>query len=125
MLLTFCPYDLFLSLLLGAEYVFYWNVLSNSIINRLANRLPVFLFHRGHFAWIFNGMGEKGFRHYHQGVELPLLDQYQTLSATVLTPLAREHDLAMEATRNNWRRAPTPEKVVESLLADQEPREKA
>lgn len=49
-LLQFCSYVQFMTLLHEAEYVFYWNIVSNSIPARVVNHLPVFFFDAGHMC---------------------------------------------------------------------------
>lgn len=44
----YCGRALFTALSLAAQYVFYWNMLSHSLLQRLAHRLPLFFFDYGH-----------------------------------------------------------------------------
>ncbi|HEX4073753.1 MAG TPA: hypothetical protein VHX68_21415 [Planctomycetaceae bacterium] len=50
LLFEFCDSARFLSLLYEAEYCFYWNVFSHSIIARVMNQGPVFFFDWGHLV---------------------------------------------------------------------------
>ena len=68
-ILSYCPFTQFLSLLLSAGQVFYWNVVSHSLLIRLYNQLPIVLFDRGHLirtapaiydrivGWYYQGLG--------------------------------------------------------------------
>ena len=49
-LLPFCPFVEFEARLLAAEYAFYWNVFSFSVVLRIANGFPVFFYDRGHLS---------------------------------------------------------------------------
>ena len=49
-MLSFCSHEKFSDLVLGSEQIFYWNVMSNSILLRLANHLPVAFFDYGHLV---------------------------------------------------------------------------
>ena len=122
--LAFCGYDLFVDLLLEAEYVFYWNVLSNSLLARLANRLPAFFFDRGHLAHAMPALLHLGLKTYFPGAELALLDQRQRLTAAALAPLAAAQERALEAAFDNLRRSPTPRELIDRLINVSSPLER-
>ena len=115
-LLSFCPFDLFHALLLDAEYVFYWNIFSNSIILRVVNGLPLFSFNRGHLAPVVTGLAEKGLRCYYQGASPPYLDQRRPLSLDTLAPLALQQEQTLTVAREALCQGTHPEALVKSLL---------
>ena len=115
--LSFCGYDLFVDLLLEAEYVFYWNVLSNSLLARLANRLPAFFFDRGHLAHVMPALLHLGLKTYFPGAELMLLDQGQRLTTNALGALAAEQERSLDTAFDNLRRSPTPRELIEQLMS--------
>jgi hypothetical protein len=119
--LSFCGYDLFVDLLLEAEYVFYWNVLSNSLLARLANRLPALFFDRGHLAHVMPALLDRGIETYFAGAELTLLDQRHRLTVDALAALAAEQELSLETAFDNLRRSPTPRELVEQLMSTPSP----
>jgi hypothetical protein len=114
--LSFCGYELFVDLLLEAEYVFYWNVLSNSLLARLANRLPALFFDRGHLAHVMPALLDRGLKTYFPGAELTLLDQRKRLAADALALLAAGQEQTLETALDNLRRSPTPRELIDRLM---------
>lgn len=115
-LLPFCGYDLFEALLIEAEYVFYWNIFSNSILTRAINHLPVFFFDPGHMAHAIPPLYELGMKRYYPGTALTYLDQRRELSTAELAALAAEQEHTLREARENFGRSPTPEEMVERIL---------
>ncbi len=116
--LPFCSHATFLACLLEAEYAFYWNVFSNSIPARVMNYLPVFLFDSGHLVRAIPPLSAVGMERYFRNAELPFVDMGAELSAARLAPLAARQAETLEIARENYRRSPSPEQMVECLLAD-------
>jgi hypothetical protein len=114
-LVRYCPFRRFMSLLLSAEYSFYWNVVSHSILMQLWNGRRVILFDRGHLARAVRPIYERIIAWYYQGCEPTHLDQDKELSLAVL-----EEAVAADSERRNqmaqrFRRAPSPAAVLVSL----------
>jgi len=114
-LTPFCGHDVFQSLLLDAEFVFYWNVFSNSVMARVMNRRPVFFFGRGHMAYAMPALYVAGVRHYYLDCELPYLDQRGGLTVERLVQLAAQQETGFESTRSQLNRSPTPDVLVARL----------
>jgi hypothetical protein len=115
-LLSYCPFEQMISLLLAAEHAFYWNVVSHSILIRLFNRLPVALFDRGHLVRNVPSLYERVVQWYYRGVEPTFLDHAEPLT---LEGLARwEQRCRRDADRilAGFREAPTPDALVADLL---------
>lgn len=119
LLLSFCNYDLFGRLLLDAEYVFYWNLFSNSIIPRIANRLPLFFFDRGHLARAIQPLFELGLREYYTNMPLPFLDFRQPLDPTAIATAAAAQAETMEPVRTHFRSSPDPAAIVARLARNE------
>jgi hypothetical protein len=102
--------------MLGAEYVFYWNVFSNSVLARVANRLPVFFFDCGHMAYAIPPLLEVGLRRYYPGCTLPFLDPRRPLAPGELAAEAARQEPGLEGARANVRRSPPPDVMVAELL---------
>jgi hypothetical protein len=115
-LLSFCSFKRFVSLLLGAEFVFYWNVVSASIGMRLFNQLPVFFFDRGHLAHAVKPSYELALKSYYHGFEPMFIDSREQLSAQTLTARADAYKPTAEKIRKFFARSPTPEQTVEFIL---------
>ena len=120
-LLPGCPFEEFERRLLGAEYVFYWNAFSFSLLARLANLLPVFLFDRGHLARTIRPYHELARSCHYGGWDLPYLDQRRTLGIESLAPMAAAQQPALRTLREHWSAAPTPDQVVHGLLRSRTP----
>ena len=67
----------YLGWLMVAEYAFFWNLLSFSLIHRVLAGRPVFFFDPGHFATLFPAVAQAGQRLFYGGWRPPLrrLDQ--------------------------------------------------
>jgi hypothetical protein len=116
LLLEFCKYTTFLSLLSEAEYCFYWNLFSHSIIARVMNRQPVFFFDSGHLVHAMPSFLEIGLKHFYACARPRSLDQDARLSAEQLAGLALEEDGRLEPARQRFAQSPEPAQVVERLL---------
>jgi hypothetical protein len=115
----YCDFHSYLALLLGAEYAFYWNIFSASLVARLLNRLPTFFFAPGHIADENRQMFEKGLACYYRNAQPtyvraadPLDDAWLSAAA-----IAQEQQL-FEPFFNNVRHLPTPEAMVRMLLSE-------
>lgn len=115
-LLLFCPYTEFVSRLLDAEYVFYWNVFSCSLLLRMANELPIFFFDRGHLSRTIIPFYDFALRT-HFGEWTPtFLDQEGPLETSTLADLAAQQKPALRAVREYWQSSPTPDQVINQML---------
>ena len=115
-LMTFCPFKHFSALVLSAEYVFYWNMLSHSMFLRLFNGLPVFLFDRGHLVRNVTPLHERIVDWYYQGWDPIYLDQEQALRPEHLKVSASRYREAAIDVNTRMRRSPAPELMIEQLL---------
>ncbi len=115
-LLPFCSYQAFLSLLLDAEYVFYWNIFSQSIIDRVMNRLPPFFFDRGHLARAMPAVLRLGIENYYAGAEPAYLDLEEPLVPSKLATIAASEDRRFENARARFSSSWSPLELVESLV---------
>jgi hypothetical protein len=115
-LVRYCSFRRFLSLLLSAEYTFYWNVVSHSILMQLWNGRPVLLFNRGHLARAVRPIYERVIAWYYQGWEPPYLDHDAELSLATLEQAVAGHAERRGQIMERFRRAPSPAGVLGSLL---------
>lgn len=114
-LLSFCPHREFMARLVEAEYAFCWNAFSCSIVMRMENCLPAFVFDRGHVAQFSPRIYEDGLRCYFDGWEPEPLDP-DGLDLKSLAEKAERQKQNMARIRRYWEQSPTPDQVVESLL---------
>jgi hypothetical protein len=117
-LVPFCSYADYISRLFDAEYAFFWNALSASILLRLANSLPVFFFDPGHLQRFFKPCYQAGVHCNYGGFEPRLLDAQEPLDAHALANLVAEQRQMVVAIRNHWQRSPEPDQVIDRLLRD-------
>ena len=115
-LLTFCAYEEFSSLLLQAEYVFYWNLASYSTFLRVINGLPMFMFDEGHLARHVKPMYKRMVQWYYQDWTPPSLNQYEPLRPDVLGELSKEYKRDTSKILENLKELPSPEQVIVDLL---------
>ncbi len=113
----FARHDLFLSLLLDAEYAFYWNTLSNSILFRAMNDLPVFFLDPGHLLHAIQPLFKRAMSLYYADAEMPYLNGGDELSAGKLTVLASQQGRAFARAMSEFSRLPDPQRIVNEILA--------
>ena len=112
---NFCSHKLFTALLLDAEYAFYWNMFSNSLLARLCNGLPIFFFDIGHLD-LTPGLLKLAVRHYFRGWQPVCLDQRQELAIPILRILDSVSQDPRNRVREHLRSSPSPEQVIASIL---------
>lgn len=115
-LIPYCRHDWFMSLILDAEYVFYWNMFSNSLVPRVVNRLPFFFSDPGHIARASPLLLDRVAQCYYVEGVPPCLDFSQPLDAGQLARRAAEQGPALRAMADNLLRAPRPAEVVRQFL---------
>lgn len=118
-LLSFCAFGRAMSLLLAAEYCFYWNLVSHSIIMPLWNGRPVVLFDQGHLVRAVPTIRERIIAWYYQGWEPPQLDQGRPLTPDGLAAALAGHAAGREAFMARYRRAPSPRALLLDILRRQ------
>jgi hypothetical protein len=87
-LMPFCSYEQFRALLVTAEHVFYWNVMSNSVLFRLINGGSVFFMDVGHLARYIPSLVPLAMKSYYANAQLPMLAPEQVLDTADLTQRA-------------------------------------
>ncbi|MGE0449031.1 MAG: hypothetical protein AB7Q29_05540 [Vicinamibacterales bacterium] len=115
-ILSSCPHGRFTELLLDAEYVFYWNMLSHSTVLRYGNSRPVFFFDQGHMC-VFRPAYDTAVENYFLGWRPVFLDDRQPLRPSLLRIVDRFSSAERGAIGEHLRSGPTPVEMVAALLA--------
>lgn len=115
-LLTFCSFNRLASLLLTAEYAFYWNSVSHTILLRSFNGLPVILFDRGHLVRNVEAIYDRVVRWYYQGVPPAYLDHFQPLTLECLHEATADFRGSVGQMERDFQRAPDPKALVQAIL---------
>ena len=115
-LLPFCRYDLFQGLALEAEYLFYWNIFSNSILERVANGLPVIFFDHGHIARSIPPLHRLGMQAYYGNAAVHFFSQSSALDPLLLADLAAVQEEPMAGAMAGYRKLSTPAQVIDRIL---------
>jgi len=115
-LISLRPFSEFESRILGAEYVFYWNAFSFSMLPRLANTLPVFFFDRGHLARVVKPYYRAALTCHFSGSEPNYLDQRDELDPGALAKFAEKQKSWARSIVKHWQSSPTPDQLVSQLL---------
>lgn len=115
-LLSFCSFTRLAALLLAAEYAFYWNSVSHSILLRSFNGLPVILFDRGHLVRNIEAIYERVIQWYYQGVQPIYLDHCQPLTLEVLDKATVDFRRDVARMGQDYKRAPEPASLIEHIL---------
>jgi len=116
-LLTHCPFQRFMSLLLSAEHAFYWNVVSHSILIRLYNQLPVVLFDRGHLVRNARAVYDRIVAWYYQGSEPQFHSHRDPLTLEAVEAWTAGYRRNASTVAERFRRAPAPEQMIADLMA--------
>lgn len=114
--LSFCPYQIFHTILLEAEYLFMWNIFSNCLISRIGNYGPVFFFAPGHLSQAIPAILELGMKCNYSYANLQYLDILKPLKITELLELCSVQEKVFEDTRFRYHQNPSPDVVVKQLL---------
>lgn len=114
--IPFCDIILFQHLLLEAEIVFYWNILSNSILLRVFNNRPIFFFSLGHTAKVIPKLYDLAQTWYYSKSTPPFLDPQESLDSAVLLEKAAGQGKVTERMRKNFYNLPSPADLVGKLL---------
>lgn len=115
-LFNFGAFDDVMSLLLTAEYTFYWNVVSHTILIQLWNGRPVILFDKGHLARSVSHLYERVIAWYYQGWEPNYFDQTQKITLEGLADFVSDHKKQTPKLMKDYTRASSPEELFDSLL---------
>lgn len=113
---SFCPYGTFTSLLLEAEYAFYWNVVSYSNLLRLVNGLPSFSFDVGHVVRNVKPLYGRVVQWYYQGSEPVMLDSRAKLELSRLAGLAVASADGASRFRERLGRSPGPGPMLRQVM---------
>jgi tetratricopeptide (TPR) repeat protein len=116
-LLHHCPFKQLLPLLLGAEYVFYWNVLSHTILIRLFNRLPTVVFDKGHLVRNVPALYDRIVQWYYQGWNPSFADQRASLTLESVEAYVEPYRREAAAIVRRFAQAPSPEHMIQNLMA--------
>ena len=114
--MTYCSLDRFMALLLSAEYAFYWNVVSHSLLMRMFNKLPTIVFDRGHLVRTVPAMYERVVQWYYQGWEPTLVSHRESLTLEAVSEWAEPYLRNANRICERFRRAPTPEEMIDGML---------
>lgn len=120
-LLPFCAFSRAMALLLAAEYCFYWNLVSHSIIMQLWNGRPIILFDQGHLVRAAPTIRERIIAWYYQGWDPPQIDQTEPLSLERLATALDGYADRREGLMARYGRAPSSEALLNHLLAGRRP----
>ena len=120
-IISFCPFRRLMSLLLSAEYSFYWNAVSHTILIRLFNRRPVILFDRGHLIRNMPAIYERVVKWYYQGWEPKFGDHREVLTLATTSEWTSGYRLAADRIVEGFRRAPAPTEMIAALLTGHAP----
>ena len=115
-ILPYCPFLRYMSLLLSAEQVFYWNAVSHSLLIRLFNQLPIVQFDRGHLVRIAPAIYDRIVGWYYQGWEPPFRDHRELLSLNTVDEWSADYRRQSARLVERFRRAPSPDEMVADLL---------
>jgi tetratricopeptide (TPR) repeat protein len=115
-LLSFCAFTRLVSLLLTAEYAFYWNSVSHTILLRSFNGLPVILFDRGHLVRNVEAIYAPVVQRYYQGTQPIYMDHHQPLTLAALDAATAGFQQVAEQMGRGFRRAPDPAAMIQHIF---------
>lgn len=114
-----CSFSEFMDRLVDAEYAFYWNQFSASIVGRVLNRAPFFTFDKGHLAYAMKPLFDVGVGHFYPECSLRRLDLEASLREDEMLKLARHQmENVVEPMRSNFADGVDPNLVIERLIGN-------
>jgi hypothetical protein len=122
-LIGFCDYQRYVSLLLFAEFAFYWNAASSSSFYRLFNSLPVFYFDRGHVSRWFPSFFDRTVELLYRGHTPTILDHREPLTTSRLQVLVQAYRQSTDDIVRQHKLLPSPEEMVARLLKAEQSRQ--
>ncbi len=117
--IPFCDHQRFEDLMLGAEYVFYWNCASNSILLRLVNALPVWFFDQGHLLRMLPDLQAIALETFFGGYGVQGLDLNLPLDVRSLRHCAASTHPARVALATRYLTLNTPAELIRRALTRQ------
>ncbi len=115
-LLPHCSYSLFFALQMEAEYAFYWNIFSNSLMLRGINGLPTFFFDKGHMNYGISSLYEVGLVRYYRGWEPRYLRIGEEILPDQLALYAEEYRQAIKQLLLPIQDLPSPHQMLDQIL---------
>src|SRR6266581_181742 len=111
-----CDFKLFMALLHDAEFVFYWNMFSATIVTRALNRMPFFLFDRGHLARAIKPFLAAAARQFYPDCQIEFLDEKDPLQPARLAILAKAQEAGLFAPAyRNFSKSLSPEELIQEI----------
>ncbi len=114
---TACSLAAFKGMLDSAQYVFFWNMISNSILPRLFHRRPVVFYDHGHLVHTVPALFRLVCATYFAGHATPMADAAMTLTPEWLARQAASQSLMLEAASGHLRALPPPQVALQAILA--------
>jgi len=105
----------YMASLVGAEYAFFWNYYSFSVLHRVLAGLPVFFFDAGHLIHILPSIEAEGIRVFYDGWRPPLLAVGAALDEAQLAELASETAGRFARIAEGLRRCPSPGELLRTV----------
>ena len=115
-------YAAFMEALLEAEYAFFWNYYSFSIIHRVLHERPVMFFAEGHMVRIVPALSDAGVRLFYAGWRPPLLRVGDPFDRSELAARAREAAIQFARIRSGIGACETPMAVLSRVVDAAPPR---
>lgn len=114
---TESSYADYMDLVMGAEYLFFWNYFSFSIIHRVISERPVFFFGAGHMVKILPALAEHGIANLYAGQRPMMLEMAAPLDAPLLAELALEVRARFARIDAGLRTLPSPQALLDAVQA--------
>lgn len=114
-------YPGFMAALLAAEYAFFWNLYSFSLLHRVLARRPVLFFDEGHMVQILPALREAGIRLFYDGWTPPRLALDQPLEAARLGREARQATQHFSRLADGMRGCADPMSLLREALSADKP----
>ncbi|RZJ24788.1 MAG: hypothetical protein EOO54_08345 [Haliea sp.] len=107
----------FMQRLMEAEYAFFWNYYSFSVIHRIIAGRPVFFFDEGHMVHILPALHDAGITLFYGGWRPPLVAIGSPLAEAVLEERAADSRLRFEGIVDGLHRCESPGSVLAAAMS--------
>jgi hypothetical protein len=118
-LLSETSYRSYMNLIEQAEYAFFWNYFSFSIIHRVIRCQPVFYFDAGHMSSILPALNQIGIDSFYDGWKPPLLSMDKTLDIAQLAEAAADCEQHFEYLTARLSQGDSPSTLLQKLGIEQ------
>jgi hypothetical protein len=110
------PYGTYIERLVEAEYAFFWNYYSYTLIHRVIANRPIFFFDPGHMIAILPALDQAGIASFYRGWRPPLVNLEENFDPALLRMLEEETCISLAKMRDVLMMGADPAELLASVV---------